>query len=527
MELLKQKIKTIYVDLVMKMPVSVYLFVPALLVLLTYNHETHVRRTVAEHGIGFLSRAYWGFAIFLVVGFLLTAYMLYFKNIKIHTAFLIVGSFVGITYLFFTFNNTPDAPTHFQTAYAYSNIVLGHPLQSARSVDTHAMVFFYGISLSDYINFHETLFGRAGSYEIVWQYLVVQVYNWTFLASALGIIIARLLNATTTMLFFSASLFNMIMFIVGMYFAIKIIPVAKMLIFCVALFPTTMNQAASYSPDNTINVLSFLMIAMIFYLVKKVSENEEIKIKEAVFLCIIVPLTLSLRGGVYLPLIGLLLLIYFARRKGEKLPKIQFYMFAGVGLMLAASYLWMTLGQILWDIRGDQYLPHVGVNTRSLAHIIISPVETAYVSIHTLVMHGEGHFLEAIGSGMSWPWREIPVRHISLLFIFILLAVLSVLDIEIKKYQRITIAVVAILSLLLIYLSMLLIFTPSYFLHIVGVQGRYFTPLLPLLFLLLAGTPWIQIKRDISKGLIIALFSVSILTIMTFFITFIDIFERS
>ena len=528
MEFPKQKKLNTIANLIKKIPVSVYLFVPALLVLLFYNQVANMRQVIDEYSVDFLSRAYWGFALLLIAGFLLTAYMLYIRNIQIHTAFLIVGSVVGFTYLFLTFNSTPDAPAHFQTSYAYSNIILGHPMHSIRSADAHAMGFFYGISLSDYINLNATLFNGADNYEIISHRLIIHgLNNWWYYVSALGITVARLLGGSTTMLFFSAGLFNLGLFITGTYFAIKIMPTAKMLIFCVALFPTTMNQATSYSPDNTINVLSFLLIAMIFYLVKKVSDDEEIKIKEAVLLCIIVPLTLATKGGVYFPLIGLLLLIFLARRKGEKLPKTHLYMFIGVAVTLTAVYLWKTLGAILWDIGGDQYLPHVGVNTRSLAQIIRNPIETAYISINTLVMDGENHLMEAIGSGTGWPWREFPVRHTSILFAFIFIAVLSVIDIEMKKKQRIIIAVVTILSLLLIYLSMLLIFTPNYFIHIVGVQGRYLTPLLPLLFLLLAGVPWLHVKRDISKGLIIALYSVSILSMLTNFNSFIEIYART
>ena len=504
-----------------KIPIALWVFVVALLILFRLYHESVRNVSFYRYYANFLVNAYWVFAIFLILGLIVTAYLLYVKNISIYKAFLVVSSLIGIVYLFLTFNHTPDADVHFYSSYALSNLFLGNPINSIRSVDADALTFFWRTELIDYVELHESLLGSVHPYEIIESQISI-LHNrtpWLHFPGAVGIAIARLFRASPTMLFFSASLANLITFIVGVYFALKIIPFAKLLLFCIALFPTTMSQAASYNPDNVINILAFLLIALVFHLAHKQSNDEAINIREIIFLCILTPLIAVSRVGTYLPMVGLLLLIFIARNKAVKMPRSHLLMYFIVPAITIAVFIFSTLSSILWALPGDLYLPQDGgVTSRSLSHILSNPVETIIIALHSLVVQGELQLLGAVGIGKGFQFFEIPIRHVSLIFAFILLAILSVQNIRINAKQRIIFSAVTFFTVAISYFAMLMIFTPANVHEIQGVQGRYFTPLLPLVFLLFAGIPWLQIKKDISRGIITTLFSLQILMIINFFL---------
>jgi len=479
-------------------------------------------------GTRFLISAYWFFAIFLILGLIMTAYLLYVKDIAIEKAFLIVASLIGFVYLFLTFNSTPDASVHFQTSYAYSNVFLGHPVHSARTIDPDPARWAHNmqdpnhnwqVGLSDYIKMHDSLFENVGNYEIIeWGLRILRREHLTFIPPALGIAAARLLNASSTMLYFAASLFGMIFFIAGTFFAIKIIPLGKMVLFCVALFPTTMNQAASYNPDNVINVMAFLFIAMVFYLANKVAQEEKIRTIEIIFLCAICITLITMKGGVYLPFVGLLLLIHFKRKRGTKLTKSRLLLYFGVFAVVLVPFLAIRLRDIIISVPGGHIVGLERVPGWTLSNILLNPGETWHLIVSTLVGLGESHLLQAVGIGMSWPSYILPIEHISIFFFFIILAILSVQNMSLTVRQRLIIGIVASASVSLVYFAMLMVWTPYPANRVSGVQGRYITSALPLVFLVFAGIPWMRLKYDITKGIITALFCLQMLVMVNYFV---------
>jgi len=212
-------------------------------------------------------------------------------------------------------------------------------------------------------------------------------------------------------------------------------------------------------------------------------------------------------------------MIFIARNKAGKMPRSHMLMYFAVPAITIAVFIFSTLSSILWALPGDLYLPQDGgVSSRSLSHILSNPIETIIIALHSIVVQGELQLLGAVGIGKGFQFFELPIRHISLIFAFILLAVLSVQNIRINAKQRIIFSAVTFFTVAISYFAMFMIFTPTNANEIHGVQGRYFTPILPLVFLLFAGIPWLQIKKDISRGIITTLFSLQILMMINFFL---------
>jgi len=191
----------------------------------------------------------------------------------------------------------------------------------------------------------------------------------------------------------------------------------------------------------------------------------------------------------------------------------------GVFVAILVPFLVIQLRDIIVNIRVHSG-HNVGVERVSgwtLSTILQNPGEAWHLIVNTLVSFGESHLLQAVGTGMSWPWYILPIEHISIFFSFIVLTILSVQNISLTVRQRLISGMVASASVALIYFAMLMVWTPNPSNVVHGVQGRYITPVLPLVFLVFAGIPWMQLKNDITKGIITTLFCLQILVIVNYF----------
>jgi uncharacterized membrane protein len=96
-----------------------------------------------------------------------------------------------------------------------------------------------------------------------YQYTVTSVYYWP---QGLGIWIGRMLGASMYTCILLSRLCNLFCYILITYFAIRLMPVYRNLFTLIATLPMTLHQAASDSPDALLNAFCFLFIALCFYL---------------------------------------------------------------------------------------------------------------------------------------------------------------------------------------------------------------------------------------------------------------------
>ena len=94
----------------------------------------------------------------------------------------------------------------------------------------------------------------------------VDISPVAYIPQIFGTIIARLLHFGWIPLIMMGRLFNLIFFIILIYWAIKIIPIGKMVIFSIALLPMSMELASSFSYDSVIISLCVFFTAYVFYL---------------------------------------------------------------------------------------------------------------------------------------------------------------------------------------------------------------------------------------------------------------------
>ena len=127
-----------------------------------------------------------------------------------------------------------------------------------------------------------------------------------------------------------------------------------------------------------------------------------------------------------------------------------------------------------------------------------------YVFVNTLIKNTEYYINTLIGSRLGW--LEITISQ------FIITGFLIILVLEffrekehyvIKTKERVCYGVIASLISLAVLAAMWLAWTPISYATVQGVQGRYFLPMVPLLYLMMANNKRIRIKSSINMNVIL------------------------
>lgn len=91
---------------------------------------------------------------------------------------------------------------------------------------------------------------------------VTSFYYWP---QAIGLLLGRVMGLSVYWCVFLSRFFNLLIYIGITYVAIKMMPVCRNLFAVIALYPLTIFQAASDSPDALLSALCFLFIALCFH----------------------------------------------------------------------------------------------------------------------------------------------------------------------------------------------------------------------------------------------------------------------
>lgn len=231
---------------------------------------------ITAHVGNSIYRFYLGFCLFVVTAAAVLYYLAFVKKEKIHTIFAAAALFIGTLYCVFSpISGEPDEYVHAATAYYTSNAILGIENSTqpgtltVRECDAQATM----ANGADYSAYHfqqiaEQLFTGANGHTslVTIKARNVGTYYWTYLPSALGITLARLLHFGYIPLYVTGRLFSLLMYIAIVTFAIRLTPVFKNLFALCALLPMCLQLAASYSYDGYVLYLTFLFLALIFRL---------------------------------------------------------------------------------------------------------------------------------------------------------------------------------------------------------------------------------------------------------------------
>ena len=199
------------------------------------------------------------------------------------------------------------------------------------------------------------------------------IWSLAYVPSAIGIILARGLGLSYLGMFNMGRLFNLLMYIGLIYFAIKRIKYGKVLIAAIGLNPTTIFMASTYSYDPWITGFTILGLAYFF---AELQEDTPLRTKNIIIMLSAITIG-CLPKAIYFPL--LFPLLFMPKRKFQSKRQRRYYYLAivGLGVFLVATFLLPILlnGAGTGDARGG-----ADVNsTEQIKFILENPFEYAKI----------------------------------------------------------------------------------------------------------------------------------------------------
>ena len=298
-----------------------------------------------------------------------------------------------------------------------------------------------------------------------------------YIPQAIGMIFARLFSDNLLLMLYMARLFNLIVCIILLYFTIKLIPFGKMLVYLISVLPLSIEAFSTMSPDGITISLSMLLIA---YILNIIFSKERMVEKKDVAIITVISIIVALCKIVYVPLVGVILLIPTNKFKSKKSKVLTSVLVIGISLI--ANLIWFKISTDYLVITSD------GTSNEKILNVLTSPIGYLRMLLYTINYNGSTYLETLFGSVLAM--GEFVKLYFIVPFIYsIFFLCESTTDKELKnkfsKFQNIIISLIVIVIIGLVFTSLYVQFTEIDSMTISGVQGRYFIPILLLIGLLL------------------------------------------
>ena len=397
-----------------------------------------------------------------------------------------------------------DEPGHIATAYRYANVWLGKPYEIdnidgadleynhkgilTRREDVEAMnlMGFHGPSKGAYQKVRERfrLFCSDEGSEMIVSYNArsVECGFMGYLFSSIGIAAARILHLGTYPMLYLGRFMNLLFFILCIYWTMRITPVKKWLFGLLALTPMCMQLICSFSYDSPIIGVSFFVTAWMLHLIY---QKEQISFKEWLLTSVLAFCLIPCKFT-----IGPFLLIFLIPKEKYKSKKRKWIFVAIVVVCGVIGLLPQYTEMIAEYIGGLDSMQSNNYNLRSeslytLGWIANNPKATIQIFLHTIRQQFTFYWTNMLGGRLA---VFEPTLDWSL-FLHCAFLLASVRDPEdhiiLPMKHRVLCMGGFVATVLTTMLLMLFMYTPVGREVIEGVQGRYFLPVLPMLFLFL------------------------------------------
>jgi len=334
----------------------------------------------------------------------------------------------------------------------------------------------------------------------------------SYFPQSVSIFVLRKLNLPPLYLFYGARIFTLLFWVFSIFYAIKIIPFYKWFFALIALLPMSLFINMSLSADVVTNLLSFILIA---YILKLAYSEQAISSKNFIITSLIVILLASAKL-VYTPIILLFLLI----------PKEKFYNKRTYYIQLIALFI-ISFGTVLfWSkIMNNLYLPYSMYNTQfrdsatlikcadmheQMQYILNHGLYIWHVFINSMTHTFDMYFQGYIGT-FGWLDTKLPMWFIYLSYVILFIVAFAdeCKGISFKINHKIILFVSLIIITSLILLSQHLTWDCVGGDIIATIQGRYFIPSFPLLFMLFYNSKFNNSKIVIPVVIVFSFISLS------------------
>lgn len=433
---------------------------------------------------------------------------------RVEMAFLVGLISCGLLYsVVFAPGTVPDETYHFEASYKLADYIMlqgptvdSLPVRADDSALLDGMLQSWALGYDKYRSVIDqfAFFVNDASRVAVEP---VSSFDWTAnppyikLPSALGIVLATLLNLGSFPLFYLGRFFNLLMFAALAYFAVRITPVGKNAMMVAGLLPMTLHLASSYSYDAGIMGLAFLLTGMCLRAVY----GEGLMSRKEKAGIVVVAVLLAPCKVVY-TVIALLVILIPRKRFSSTAASARFKAIA-IGCALLSVLVFRAAGLLQMagvassstaeGSRGDEYGTFY-----SLSGLVSDPLNTVLLFLRTFDVQGSFYLDTLVGGSLAWFQADLKAPlyiTVALLFIVVLSAQRSEGDnAVIPSAHRVLCGGLALAGGLGVILSMLVGWTFTSESVVQGVQGRYFLPLLPMAALIIRSK---HMSIDIPLGM--------------------------
>ena len=425
----------------------------------------------------------------------ISIYLRYRKNIKVENIFLITIPVICLFYIICmpTFKNH-DEIYHWYRAYEVSTGKL------MEEVDGDTLGTILPQSISDvttddwqsitYAKVRDSLNAELDKENTALLYSETSaVYSFVqYIPQAIGIFITRIFTDKVLLLAYGGRIINMVFSIILIYFAIKKIPFGKKILLLLSFIPIAIEGFSSLSPDAMTISMAFFYIAYILSLAFS-KENHIIDGKKIAILTVL-SVIMAMCKIVYLPLILLLFIIPKEKFKNEKKIK-NIFIIGAIAVVL----------NLIWLMVAGIYLSHFreGDSSIQVISILTNPIKYLQNCLYTVNLNGQDYIYSMFGGELGWGELVQLNSTVPYILCFILIWI-TITDQTIKDkfklYQKVWITIAAIAVVGLIFTSLYVQWTTIGSDSVLGIQGRYFIPILPLVALLIGSQ--LKVKTDYS-----------------------------
>lgn len=480
------------------------------------------------------------FIIIAITVLAIVMYMIIINSVlhffEIEKMYLICGLTIGILYLFIIPPYAaPDEEIHINSAYHFSNMLLfsnageekgllfaGSKIVSMpvsmRECDA-SKIYSQKVNNKNYEKYLSGFFEKTGSQDksvIVPKRITGPVV--LYCVSGTGMALARLFNMNYAGILFMGGLFNVILFVLSVYYSMKILPFGKRCLFAIAMFPVMLQQTSSISYDNIIISAAIIVTAI------AIKYGYKGEMKRSMFIIYAISsffLALS-KSGAYFFIIFLPFVIGFSRQRLKKKNIIiaAVITFFVVLILARGLYTDMFYPQEVSEVNvsesGGAYIEWAQEYAYGINDYINNPLILLKIIKNTIIEQIDFLLKSMIATPLGWLNIGIPDIICYAFLIMMLLGTVRYTksdNITIGNADRIVIWVVVLVEAAVCAAAMLLYWTPKSYDIIQGLQGRYFLPVLPMAALTMSNN-CIVIRKNIDNIYMFVVILLQYLTIV-------------
>lgn len=474
---------------------------------------------------GYLIPMFWGMFFLLLFSYCFIWYVSVRKKWKAEKMFVVIGAVVGLLYsIVWAPYACPDEYVHIATAYYNVNTLMGTKAVNGEGytlVRAEDMTVTPSELTTRRYTYHQMLqhwndtnISNKTTVSMDWQPMK-EVPMISYLPQMAAIFLVRLLGWGNVAWLLLGRLFALAVYLAAGYFALKYIPFGKKAIMVLMLGPTAIQEAASFSYDSVLNTCALFFVAYVLYLAyekKKVSGKDWILL----FVSVIIFAPIKI---VYLLLSFLVLLI-----PNRNISRKRGFVYAGKGGLILSSVIVSLFSRInTTSAMTGNTLTVNGqvVEGYSLKMLIMDPLHTAALWMNTLKERSIYYLKQIFGGYESYSKVEISWLIITAFFVLLVLALFVREQEKLIDFKGRLLGIVistGIFAATILAFNLAKDCTNLTSDCVYGVQGRYFLPFLPLIFISIQNKA-IVLKKSIQPFLTIAIFYLQTLAIWGIFET--------